>query len=543
MSKLKKVFGNRKVIILLVFLLLAVIFIRPVFQEGAAIRTVDEGSAAAEASPRPMTNPSQNIRPTAREFVIAVDNVDISSAQEFYSALEGIEEGQTFNVRTNQMTYYLTQRLINDTVVDEDGEEVVVERFQDVGLNVYDRPSNNIRKGLDLEGGTRVLLEPSGNVTSETLDMTVRGMEQRLNAFGLSDITVRSTNDLFGNVFISAEIPGVNEDEVADLLSQQGLFEGFVGDVPVFLPGERDIIFVYTTGENSRITSCDGEAGNYFCGFEFGITLSQEAANRMADATGNLSVEGVGEQGYLSENITLLLDGELVDELRISASLRGQAVTRISISGSAEGGSQREARDNALQDMRNLQAILSTGSLPVKLDVVKMDSISPALGEGFIRNALLAGLFAILAVSVIISVRYREWKVTIPIIVTILSEVILILGFAAAIGWRMDIAAVAAIIIAVGSGVDDQIIISDETLKKNKKSKSSEQESWKKRVGRAFFIIMAAYATLAVAMIPLWFAGAGLLKGFALTTVVGVTMGVLITRPAFAAILEILVED
>jgi len=38
------------------------------------------------------------------------------------------------------------------------------------------------------------------------------------------------------------------------------------------------------------------------------------------------------------------------------------------------------------------------------------------------------------------------------------------------------------------------------------------------------------------------FAGAGLLLGFAITTVAGVTIGVLITRPAFGAILEILLE-
>ena len=543
MSKIKRIFKNKRVIILIVFLVLAILAIRPVFQEGVAIRTVDQDSAASEASPVPLSNPSPNIKPTSREVILSVNGERIRSVNDYFEVIEGVEPGQTFTVTTDERTYYLTQRLINVTEIDDDGEEVVVEKYQDIGLNVYPRPMNNIRKGLDLEGGTRVLLEPQGEISSSELDMTVRGMEQRLNAYGLSDIIVRSTTDLFGNVFISAEIPGVNEDEVAELLAQQGKFEGFVGDVPVFIGGERDVVYVHTAGEQARITRCDGSAGEFYCGFEFGITLSQDAARRMASATENLSVEGVGAEGYLSENITLVLDGEVVDELRISANLRGQVVTQIQISGGGSGVSEREARDNAMQDMRNLQAILSTGSLPVRLDVVKTDSISPVLGEGFIRNALLAGFFAILAVIAIIAFRYKEWKVSIPIAITIVSEVLLILGFAALIGWRMDIAAVAAIIIAVGSGVDDQIIISDETLKKKKKSRDDENESWKRRVGRAFFIIMAAYATLVVAMVPLWFAGAGLLKGFALTTVVGVTMGVLITRPAFAAILEILVEE
>lgn len=44
-------------------------------------------------------------------------------------------------------------------------------------------------------------------------------------------------------------------------------------------------------------------------------------------------------------------------------------------------------------------------------------------------------------------------------------------------------------------------------------------------------------------MLPLFRAGAGLIRGFALVTIIGVTIGVLITRPAFAAIIESLTEE
>ncbi|HLP79760.1 MAG TPA: preprotein translocase subunit SecD, partial [Acidobacteriota bacterium] len=58
----------------------------------------------------------------------------------------------------------------------------------------------------------------------------------------------------------------------------------------------------------------------------------------------------------------------------------------------------------------------------------------------------------------------------------------------------------------------------------------------------AFTVIMLAYFTTIVAMLPLMFAGAGLLKGFALTTIAGVTMGVFITRPAYGAVSQVLHE-
>jgi len=64
----------------------------------------------------------------------------------------------------------------------------------------------------------------------------------------------------------------------------------------------------------------------------------------------------------------------------------------------------------------------------------------------------------------------------------------------------------------------------------------------KQRIKRAFFIIFSAYAVLSAAMLPLLFAGAGLLKGFAIATLIGVTGGVLITRPAYASIIEKIVE-
>jgi preprotein translocase subunit SecD len=169
--------------------------------------------------------------------------------------------------------------------------------------------------------------------------------------------------------------------------------------------------------------------------------------------------------------------------------------------------------------------------------MVKIDTISPVLGESFIMNALMIGVIATVAVTLIVFIRYRRLVVSIPIMIIMISELFIMLGVAALIGWNLDVAAIAGIIIAIGTGVNDQIVIADETLSGGARVRYS---SWKERLGKAFFIIFTAYFTIVVAMLPLWFAGAGLLKGFALTTIIGVTVGVLITRPAYAKIVEIL---
>ena len=188
--------------------------------------------------------------------------------------------------------------------------------------------------------------------------------------------------------------------------------------------------------------------------------------------------------------------------------------------------------------MNKLQTILITGSLPTKLEIIKLDSISPLLGKSIISNILLIGIIAILAVALIIFIRYRTLKVSIPIIITLLSEIYIIMGFAALFKYNLDLAAIAGLIAAVGTGVDDQIVIADEILTEGESS-----SNWKDRIKKAFFIIFGAYLTTVAAMIPLLKAGAGLLTGFAIVTIAGVTIGVLITRPAFASIIKILLEE
>ena len=90
---------------------------------------------------------------------------------------------------------------------------------------------------------------------------------------------------------------------------------------------------------------------------------------------------------------------------------------------------------------------------------------------------------------------------------------------------------IAGILATIGTGVDQQIIIIDE-------AKSRNNLSIKSRMKNALFVIMTAYTTSVVSLLPLWWAGGGFFKGFALTTIIGITSGVLITRPAFADIIK-----
>lgn len=522
--KLKLLLTNWRVLLLLLFLLFAVIIIKPQLfgTEGVVIRSIALNSSASAAG---IPNPFPEQSPLQRERILAVNGQAVNSPEEFYQKVGLLRHNQTVRLETSKNLYTLTA-----------AESGVI----DLGIKVAEAPTSNLRKGLDLEGGTRVLLQAAESASPADMEVTIANLKERLNVYGLSDVVVRSAADLSGQQFILIEIAGVTEEEVKELLAKQGKFEGKIGNETVFFGGKKDITYVCRSAECSGLDpsrGCSKVDGGYACSFFFAITLSPEAAERQALLTNTLTPLREGTSCYLSQDLFLYLDDREVDSLRIGCELKGRATTNIQISGSGTGLAQEEAIAATLQNMKKLQTILITGSLPVKLETVKLDTISPSLGKEFSRNLLLAGIAAVIAVVGVVALRYRRLKIVIPMAAVLISEMVLVLGFAALVGWNLDLAAIAGIIIVAGTGVDHLIVITDETVR------GEAITDWKRRIKNAMFIIMGAYLTVVAGMIPLWFAGAGLLKGFAFTTIVGISFGVLIARPAYAAIIEKILQE
>jgi preprotein translocase subunit SecD len=577
MGKTKAILTNWRVIVLIAAVILAVIAIHPApWADGVVIKAVAKNSSASLAG---IVNPKSTDQPLSKERVLAINGNQVHTVKEYYDFLANVTINQTLQVRTTLRTYSVkvqpniiiiplnktisqvvpttitvnttingtivpVNQTVNKTILVNATEQKVL-GHKDIGLTVDEVPLTNLRKGLDLQGGTRVILKPAEEVSQDQLGLIVDSLTQRLNVFGLSDIVVTTVSgDAFGrgSSLILVEIAGASTQEVSELVQQQGKFEASIGNTTVFRGGNNDVTYVCRTAECSGLDpqrGCGRIDTGWTCGYRFQISLSPTAAQRQADATSTLSIVGTGTNRYLSEPLNLYLDNDLVRTLNIAADLKGHAATDIVISGSGAGISQDEAITNALQDMKVLQTVLITGSLPVKLEIAKIDSISPILGTKFIANALLVGVISALAVTVILGIVYRKPRIIIPIILTSLFEVLITLGIAATIRWNLDLASIAGIIIAIGTGVNDQIIITDEAFKRENTS----SVGWKERIKRAFFIIIAGFFTDFVAMLALWFFGAGLLKGFAVTTIIALIVGTFITRPAYAAVVNRIIED
>lgn len=375
-----------------------------------------------------------------------------------------------------------------------------------------------IQQGLDLKGGSTIQIHLEQPVDQETMNTVTRVLDKRLNAFGVADVKVRAS----GNQDVIVEIAGVKPEDVANIVGTPGKFEAKINN--------------QTALTGSDIVSVDPYQ---VVGTQWSVPfkVSVEGANKFAQVA----------NGKAGQPVNMYLDNRLVSSPELSEGLAtGTPSTEVEVSGTAATSAEAE------QQAKEIQTVLQSGALPVQVKIVGVSSVSAELGDQFKTGALIAGILALIVVSVIVFVKYRNPILVIPIIFTSLAELLLILGAASIIGQNIDLPAIAGIIAAIGTGVDDQIIITDEVLKsKDKKEGKSRRRSatFKNRMKGAFFIVYASAATLIAAMLPMayigfsrGYTGIGILSGFAFTTIIGILIGIFVTRPVYAKFIERFVQ-
>ena len=212
----------------------------------------------------------------------------------------------------------------------------------------------------------------------------------------------------------------------------------------------------------------------------------------------------------------------------------GNVTESYEISGVAPASTPKsQLLQYAENQTKTIASILSGGALPVAVIPGTPTSIPPTLGADFLNVSEIALILAVISISIFITIRYRKMFLIFPILITTFMELFIIVSIIGLIG-TIDLAAVAGMIAVVGTGVDAQIIITDVVL-----ARSGEGTSAKKMLGNAFYIVWADAGLLIAAMLPLFFATSLVdIIGFSESTIIGALLGVLITRPAYGAILS-----
>jgi len=361
-------------------------------------------------------------------------------------------------------------------------------------------------------GGTLVAGDAgfSEGVTEDTVDETKQVLDRKLNRLGLQDIKVRVVD----NKFILIDLAGVSIADAQEIVGKPGVFE----------------IRIQTTGNDSmhvlygdQIVDVSLPQGDQSGNWGVPFTLSEEGALAFQKA----AVDTGATKNRMDHDISMYLDEDEIFSAPLAQDLAASLeVAPMKNMVAQVGGDSQRAHE--------LYIHLREGALPVNVEIIGSGQVTAALGSQFKKQVLIAGIMSILAVGLVIYFRYREPKIVIPMVATSFSEVLMMLALAALLKWQLDLASIAGIIAVIGTGVDHLVIITDELLYEGKMPSG---KIYLARLSSAFGIIMAAAATTIVAMLPLFGMGFGAFKSFALITIAGVLIGVLIARPAYGRII------
>lgn len=179
---------------------------------------------------------------------------------------------------------------------------------------------------------------------------------------------------------------------------------------------------------------------------------------------------------------------------------------------------------------------LKYGSLPIGFEVQSQENISATLGQDQLTSGLLAGLIGLVLVVIYSAFQYRGLAiVTIGSLVVAAVLVYLLIAFLSwRQGYRLSMAGVAGLIVAIGITVDSFIVYFERVRDEIREGRNLEvavENAWK----RSIRTILASDAVSFTAAATLFLLTVGNVRGFAftlgLTTIVDLIVVVLFTHP------------
>ncbi len=186
------------------------------------------------------------------------------------------------------------------------------------------------------------------------------------------------------------------------------------------------------------------------------------------------------------------------------------------------GGGLKSPRE-LLQEAKDLTAVLKAGSLPAPMRPEMELLVGPQLGQDSIRTGIWSIMIGGLLV-VLFMIAYYRWSGVVAVgalLLNVLFIVAILAGFEA----RLTLPGMAGIVLTIGMAVDANVIIFErikEELKIGKKPRAAIESGY----DRAFWTIMDAQLTTAIAAVVLMQYGSGPIKGFAVTLLIGILCSV-----------------
>ena len=402
--------------------------------------------------------------------------------------------------------------------------------------------------GLDLRGGAQLTIQvnptkeqPDIKPTTEDVQAVQRVLENRINEFGVSETTVQT----IGEDKILVQLPGESQPEDAErrlkgtaklefkqqkqgtegelaaesqvrqqlqlqqaILSQNELQaenRAKLAEINKSLQKSTEAIAglfesVGLTGTNLTDARPQPDAtGNRW---EVAINFDDAGGKKFAELTKNLAGTG--------RSIGIFLDDEL-----ISSPVVGPEFADTGIS----GGRAVITGNFDLESAKDLGIQIKGGSLPFPVSVVENRTVGATLGQDSIRRSIIAASVGLVLVLIFMVLYYR-----LPGIIAdaaLIVYALLTMACYALVGVTLTLPGIAGFILSIGMAVDANVLIFERTREELRGGKTL-YRSVESGFFRAFSSILDSNVTTAIACIALLWLGSGLVKGFAVTLLIGV---------------------
>ena len=380
-----------------------------------------------------------------------------------------------------------------------------------IDFNVFGRKINrelDIRRGLDLAGGTHLALEAEmGGIEPQdrerALEATKEIIERRVNLFGVSEPIVQ-TAESAGSYRVLVELPGIND--LSEALALIGKTAQLVFREEEATPSSKvssEAASLYgpfqkqsgLTGKHLRRSDIkfDQNTGKVQVGLEFneeGSKLFEEITKRNID-----------------KPVAIFLDNELISAPKVNETITG--------------GNAVITGEFSVEEAKQMSIALNAGALPVGVKIIEQRTIGATLGEESIKKSIVAGGIGLLVVAIFMIVSYGIKGLAADLGLIIYT--LLVLAFIKLIPVTLTLAGIAGFILSIGMAVDANILIF-ERVKEELYWGKPKNIATELGFSRAWASIRDSNVSSLITCAILYWFGTGLIRGFALTLALGIAV-------------------
>lgn len=316
----------------------------------------------------------------------------------------------------------------------------------------YIKGVDEIRWGIDIQGGVNATFEPADGYDASADDMNAAKslIEQRLVFNNITDSTVYVDEN---EKRVVVEFPWQAGD--TDFDPEAAIKELGESAILTFREGAQDPDgTVILTGEHVKNAEAGYQQNDQTGSNDVVVSLEfdDEGTKAFAEATSRLAGSG---------SISIYMDDECLSYPTVNSAITdGKCVIEGNFT-----------YDEANKLANNIEA----GSLPFKLEATGTSIVSPTLGGGALDSILIAGVIAFVLIAIYMIAVYRLAGVvaTISLFGQVVCTIAAISGFFPNISsFTLTIPGIAGIILAVGMGVDANVVTFERVKEELKNGKT-----------------------------------------------------------------------